>query len=99
MKKNWHTRIAEARDRGWFTQEDEEDSGNWPDCACGEQDERIERDSIGIPGDLDLKHLGELFQTAILDAGDADWAEAVLEKIEARAAMLIANPDISKDHA
>ncbi len=88
MKKNWHTRIAEARERGEFTSVDKLLSSDWMTCACGEQDKGIERDSSGLPVDEELSGLGADFYVYVGN-DEVDSAERMLAAIERRSFELI----------
>lgn len=85
----WHERIDAAEKRGEFTLKDRIDAGNWVTCACGEQDERIQRHFGGEPYDAILNRQGTLFMDAV-DADDFDAARITLAAIERRAAELLA---------
>jgi hypothetical protein len=89
MKPNWNDRIKEARKRGNFTKQDILKAAEWPNCACGEQDARIERNRYGEPDDMKLWILGADFSEYV---GLNDFASArqTLAKIEKRAAQIIA---------
>lgn len=92
---SWHERIAAARERGRFTEDDRELADSWVDCACGEQSDDIPRNQFtGEPKDLLLVKLGRLFQATVSD-NYFDEAEYVLENIEARSASLLAEMGVS----
>lgn len=61
----------------------------WVTCACGKQDPRIPRGSIGAPIDEGLRKLGEAFPIAV-GARDVPLARNILIQIEKRAAELLA---------
>lgn len=92
-RKSWRERIAEARESGQFTSEDGILSRYWFSCACGEQDPRIPRHDgpagCGDPLDEELQGLGVRFDVCVMN-NDFDEAEAVLGKIEARSALILA---------
>ncbi len=98
--KRWERRIAEAKRRGRFTEEDRALAAKWVTCACGEQDSRIPRrpDSDSPlggpyePKDARLRALGNEFYLAV-DIDDFRTAGAVLEKIELRAFQVLYLPD------
>ena len=41
------------------------DAAQWQTCACGNQDERIARDDVGVPLDTRLQVLGGMFYNTI----------------------------------
>lgn len=84
MTKPWHERIAEARTRGWFNEEDITLASQWPTCACGEQDPRIPRGRDGVPMDEALWTLGIQFWASV-ETSSFDHVEDLLKKIDARA--------------
>ena len=92
MKKNWRTRIAEARERGTPTEADLVDARSWPTCVCGEQDERIKRGLNGAPDDPLLNNRGLSFSIAI-SLYHWDHAEKLLDDIEVRTAEIIAEAE------
>jgi hypothetical protein len=85
---NWHQRIDAARKRGSFTQEDKILSGDWPDCACGEQDPRIKRGLNGRPLDSRLFGYGVQFDIFV-NEHKFDMAEIMLLHIEKRAGEIL----------
>lgn len=86
----WFARIATAREKGgFFTEEDFARAMDWVTCACGEQDPAIPRGDLNEPLDKDLFDLGDMFSTAIKN--DAiNHAESILQAIQARAAIVLA---------
>lgn len=94
-KLNWHLRIERARKNG-FSAQDEEDSAQWPDCACGEQDSRIPRNPDGSPEDLELLDLGINFVQAVQN-GWVNSALEILELIEDRSKFLIQDYEETKE--
>lgn len=95
MKKNWRTRIDEARERGEFTFTDQILAAQWLDCGCGEQDKRIKRHEKGQPVDSELSTLGRRFNQEVCGHHFRN-AERVLQQIESRAAVLIAEVEAQK---
>ena len=93
--KDWYTRIIEAREWGEFTEGENELASDWPTCACGEQDDRIERDDAGEPLDSYLSALGALFLRTVAD-NNFDEAELVLTQIEKRSEELIKEQEINQ---
>src|SRR5688572_6752027 len=99
MKKRktpyWWAVIETARERQKagakpFTSQEVIRASSWVTCACGEQDDGIERMSdTGEPTDKRLLNLGLDFWTCV-DAGLPDAAARVLRAIEVRAAELLA---------
>jgi hypothetical protein len=87
--KNWRKRIPAARARGRFTAADNVAAGEWPDCACGQQDARIPRNERGMPLDETLCRLGVKFCVAV-GKNDFDKSASLLAQIEGRAAEIIA---------
>ena len=84
----WRTRIALAKQRGRFNQNDWRDGTAWCSCAVAEQGERAgERGYNGKPLDSKLYELGIVFSLAI-KADDFDSASHALEQIERRTAEM-----------
>lgn len=95
MSLPWHERIALARIRGEFTDEDVHLASDWTTCACGEQDERIPRAWVlrggfpeMAPADQLLRDLGGLFYEAV-DFDRFDDAEDLLRRIEIRSSEIL----------
>lgn len=86
----WPVRIAEARKRGEFTEEDNDAAGDWVTCACGHQDAGIPRNPIGCPLDKELDDLGMHFYSAVCD-NNFDKAEDILVSIQRRAVEVLSN--------
>ena len=90
----WSERIRQARERGSFSKDDKYLAGNWPSCACGEQDAEIPREDHpehgrAVPIDVPLRNLGyEFFRHVELHRFDE--AETVLAKIQRRAKRVLA---------
>lgn len=92
-KKNWFVRIAEARERGVFTDQDKLDAADWTTCACGEQDPRIPRvgntaSDLYRPEDKLFAQLGVNFYFAV-NRDEFDDAEKTLHAIERRATEVL----------
>lgn len=93
MAVSWRTRIALAKQRGFFNKADYRDASSWPDCACGEQNPFIPRKADGEPLDPELRELGVAFALAVKD-NDFKGARTALEAVEVRAQVVI---DTAKD--
>ena len=87
---HWGLRIQLAEERGYFTQQDRRDAGEWPTCACGKQDPRIPRFSNQRPRDYGLESLGLSFYNRVRDH-DAVGAADVLVEIEERSREILHN--------
>ena len=86
--KTWRERVAAARTRGRFTQEDCDLASDWDRCAVGEQRAILPMVVVCTslllgPEDDTLNELGRRFYAAI-KAGDIAEAERLLDKIEDR---------------
>lgn len=99
--KTWRERIAEARERGWFTEQDRLDAGRWCSCAVGEQWAQMPAVIVytnvdrsdpawrnGGPSKYDdLLDWGSDFPQAVC-GNDYDRADHLLDLIEDRALQL-----------
>lgn len=91
---SWHDRIAKARERGEFSEDDKNDAATWVDCACGEQSEDIPRSRTGEPKDVALSYLGSVFSLAV-DHDDFEEAASVFADIDNRSAKILAEIRLS----
>ena len=64
------------------------DAYNWTTCACGNMCDIIDREEDGAPSDSKLYDLGVEFPE-VLEDGNWKMARKILDKIEARSAILI----------
>jgi len=89
LQSDWGGRILHAAYKGEFSQFDMRAAREWPTCACGRLDERIDRFTnrqsvmFGAPVDVELRLLGQLFYDFVLDNRVA-LALSTLLKIDIR---------------
>ena len=93
MTPYWTRVIKRAKERKAqglraFTTKQWDRAHDWPDCACGRQDERILRSEKGVPVDDELCRLGNAFAKAVTDNAPAEAGRALVD-IENRARVLI----------
>lgn len=86
----WGKRIDEAEKRGSFSDQESDDAGNWPTCACGKATADIPRHTesqwhyAGEPKDKRLFELGNEFSHRV-SGDDFAGARETLLAIELRA--------------
>lgn len=95
LDTHWGKRLLAMGKRGFPTRKEEAGAKSWQTCACGKQDKRIPRSSLGEPLDPDLKDLGRSFFCRIYHS-QFDGAAEVLAKIERRAGEILAT--LEKQH-
>lgn len=83
-------RAVTRRNKGQtpFSQEHVDRAKDWVTCACGKQDQRIERSDFGCPVDYKLATAGSRFYDAVVRQ-DPKLAREILDKIEVRASELL----------
>ena len=86
-KTYWGKKIIAAEKRGWFTNFNSSEAGNWVTCACGRLDKRL-HDYWGVPEDEQLRVLGYEF-SAHINSDNFYLAAVTLNKIEKRAAIVL----------
>lgn len=98
---DWRKALIDADDNG-LTKRQWEDlsewSAGWPTCACGNQCAILERDMNGQPLDMELRNSGLNFYAAI-EEGNYKDALLILDRIEARAAVLVKEELAKLNHA
>lgn len=93
---NWTRFLATRRHTTFSWRNAKMAAQNWPTCACGKQDHRIDRDTVGMPYDGQLIGSGTLFYMSISDK-DIRSARLHMGAIESRAAELVAQIDESNN--
>lgn len=89
MKNTWWQIIDKAEKRGNFTVGEKDRAHEWPSCACGKADKRINRAADGVPNDNKLFTAGRLFAHCV-EFNLFDKARECLTEIEKREGELLA---------